>query len=105
MHEANLDSGSKEVYAQTDEIVTKHLSTMTDVSMEYVEALEKECMKSTNFRLESSVQMRDKWSKWFMSDENKVKFYTCLPLLLVLIVFFNFITTHGSRTRSIILLF
>ena len=50
--EANLDLGSKEVYTQTDEVVTKHLSTMTDVSMEYVEALEKECMKSTNSRLE-----------------------------------------------------
>ena len=70
-NEANLDSGSKEVYTQTDEVVTMHLSTMTDVSMEYVEPLEKKCMKSTNSRLESYVKTRNEWSKeLFMSDES-----------------------------------
>ena len=54
-----------------------------------------------NSRLESYVQTRDEWSKeLFMSDENKVKFYTGLPSFTVLVVIFNFITTHGSRTRS-----
>ena len=74
---------------------------MTDASMEYVEALEKECMKSRKTRLESYVQTRDEWSKeMFMSDENKVKFYTGLPSFTILIVIFYFITTHGSRTCS-----
>ena len=76
---------------------------MTDASMEYVEALEKECMKTASSRLESCVQTRqaDEWLKEaFMSDENKVQFYTGLPSFTVLIALLNFITTHGSRTHS-----
>ena len=47
------------------------------------------------------MSKRDEWSKeFFMSDENKVKFYTGLPSFTVLIAIFNFITTHGSRTHS-----
>ena len=105
---------TKEVAIQTDSVIltdsstsistshycyVKHSATMTDtsgVSGRYIEALEEECLQATGKRLElKSNSFTVPWSESELKcDEHKVKFYTGLPSFSILMIIYNFVSSH-----------
>ena len=92
-----------EVATQIDVISTSEASTstsdgscnaatMTDMSGRYIEALEEECLKPVS---EKCGEFSAPWSENALkSDERKVKFFTGLPSFGILMVVFNFVSSH-----------
>lgn len=66
-------------------------STMTDISMNYLEALEQECVsKSSSSSHKFVAQSSNEWSESALkSDNHKVNFYTV----------FNFVSSERHRQR------
>ena len=72
---------------------------MTDVSMDYIKALEKECVGISSKKLEPHVKRTFSDSKeWSMdvlsSDDKKVKFYTGLSSFDMLLTVFDFVSAY-----------
>ena len=112
---------TKEVAVQTDSVsltdsstsissshycCVKHSATMTDTSGRYIEALEEECLQATGKRLElKSNSFTVPWSESELKcDEHKVKFFTGLPSFSILMIVYNFVSshiTHGSKAHKL----
>ena len=79
-------------------------STMTDISMNYLEALEKECVSkssSSSHTCTHVVQSSSEWSESELeSDDHKVNFYTGLPSFIVLMTVFNFVSSEQYRSKK-----
>ena len=83
-----------------DEVVCVESSTMTDISLNYIEALEHVCLsKSVSSSCTCAVQSSaSEWSESALKfDNHKVNFYTGLPSFTVLMIVFNFVSSSLHR--------
>ena len=97
----DIHSCSSESYTQTDSVRVTDSSTMTDVSVCYVDALEEECVL-----IISSKQLEsNEWSENSLkTDHKKVNFYTGLPSFSILTAVFTLVSSHigeSSKTHSL----
>ena len=97
----DIHSCSSESYTQTDSVRVTDSSTMTDVSVCYVDALEEECVQ-----IISSKQLEsNEWSENSLkTDHKKVNFYTGLPSFSILTAVLTLVSSHigeSSKTHSL----
>ena len=92
------------ISTQTDPVISadaststsiQSVATMTDMTGNYLEALEQECLQATC----RSVGTQSYWSQSvFEHDDNKVKFYTGLPCFSILFIVYNFVASQVNYT-------